>query len=50
MPLIPRNGSYEALPEAIKAMYSEKEYAWLSDTEKQTLIERETEPEVADIP
>lgn len=46
----PRVEGYDALPESIKAMYSEKEYAWLSDAEKQTLVERETEPEVADIP
>lgn len=36
---------YDGLPEAIKSIYTPREYAWLSDAEKATLIERETEPE-----
>lgn len=36
---------YEELPEALKATYSPKEYAWLSDAEKATLVQRETEPD-----
>lgn len=36
---------YDALPESIKAMYSPKEYAWLPDALKSTLIEDETMPE-----
>ena len=36
---------YEALPESIKATYSEQEYLWLSSTEKARLLQTETEPE-----
>lgn len=36
---------YEALPEIIKAMYSEREYAWLGAEERGRLIERECIPE-----
>jgi hypothetical protein len=36
---------YNDLPAAIKAIYSPKEYAWLSDAEKASLVQRETEPE-----
>lgn len=38
--------SYEELPDAIRAIYTEKEWLWLSGTEKATLVQRETEPEV----
>lgn len=37
---------YEELPDAIRAIYTEKEWLWLSDAEKATLVQRETEPEV----
>lgn len=36
---------YDALPEAVKATYSEQEYLWLSDGEKARLLQTETEPE-----
>ncbi len=38
--------AYEALPESIREVYSEKEYLWLSASEKHSLEQRETEPEV----
>ncbi len=37
--------SYEALPEAIKAIVSEHEYAWLSAAEKIRLTQDLTEPD-----
>lgn len=37
--------AYDALPESIKAVYSRKEWLWLSDAEKASLEQRETEPE-----
>ena len=37
--------AYERLPDAIRAVYSEKEYLWLSAGEKANLEQRETEPE-----
>ncbi len=36
---------YDDLPDGIKGSYSRTEYAWLSDQEKATLIERECEPD-----
>jgi hypothetical protein len=36
---------YNDLPASIKAVYTPKEYAWLSDAEKASLVQRETEPE-----
>lgn len=36
---------YDRLPECIKALYSERQYQWFSDSEKQNLVQRETEPE-----
>lgn len=36
---------YDQLPESIKALYTQEQYLWLSDDEKATLIQRETEPE-----
>lgn len=39
---------YDALPEAIKHYYSWVQYQWLSDAEKASLIERETEPDQYD--
>jgi hypothetical protein len=36
---------YDELPDGIKSHYTRIEYAWLSDTEKTTLIQRETEPD-----
>lgn len=37
--------AYEALPTPIKTAYSEKQWLWLSDAEKATLVQRECEPE-----
>ena len=37
--------AHEALPEGVRQYYSPIEYAWLSDAEKATLVERECEPE-----
>lgn len=37
---------YSKLPDAIRAIYTEKEWLWLSASEKATLEQRETEPEV----
>lgn len=37
---------YEQLPESIKALYSYKQWLWLSRPEKDRLVIRETEPEV----
>lgn len=37
---------YERLPESIKAVYSYKQWSWLSRPEKNQLVTRETEPEV----
>lgn len=36
---------YEALPEAIKNLYTLEQYLWLSDDEKARLVQTETEPE-----
>lgn len=36
---------YDNLPEPIKQLYTPEQYAWLSDAEKATLEQRETEPE-----
>lgn len=36
---------YAALPESIKAIYSVKEWLWLTDVQKAQLVRRETEPE-----
>lgn len=37
--------TYDHLPEAIKRIYTPEQYAWLSDRDKATLVQRETEPE-----
>lgn len=36
---------YDGLPEAIKGYYSYEQYLWLSDGEKASLIQTETEPD-----
>lgn len=36
---------YDQLPEAIKQYYTRSEYLWLTDSQKASLIESETEPE-----
>lgn len=36
---------YAELPECIKQYYTEKEYLWLSDDQKASLLQAETEPE-----
>lgn len=40
------DAEYAALPESIKAIYSPKEYAWMSPERRARLIEEETMPEV----
>lgn len=40
-----RVSGYDELPEAIRAVYSEKEYLWLGDQGRRSLVQRETEPE-----
>lgn len=47
MKAIPRTqtDAYDGLPEPIKASYTREQYLWLSDNEKATLEQRETEPE-----
>lgn len=37
---------YERLPESIKSVYAYHEWLWLSRSEKDNLVTRETEPEV----
>lgn len=39
------NPDYDALPECIKAEYTEKEYIWLPEPLKRTIIEDSTMPE-----
>lgn len=39
---------YDGLPEGIKTYYSYEQYQWLSDSEKATLIQTETEPDQYD--
>lgn len=39
------NAEYDALPEAIKNLYTLQQYLWLSDAEKARLMQTETEPE-----
>jgi hypothetical protein len=36
---------YAALPEAIRAAYSDKEWSWLSPSERVRAIRNETEPD-----
>lgn len=36
---------YESLPEALKMIYTPKEYAWMSPERRARLIEEETMPE-----
>jgi hypothetical protein len=36
---------YDQLPVGIQLTYSRNEYLWLSDWEKATLLQRETEPD-----
>lgn len=46
MPRTDEHGSdYDALPECIKQLYSEREWNWMSAEQKATLIQRDTEPE-----
>lgn len=39
---------YEKLPEAIKAQVSEKEYAWLPESDRQRVVDEFTMPEATD--
>jgi hypothetical protein len=36
---------YGDLPMCVKMRYTPQEWLWLSDTEKATLVQRETEPD-----
>lgn len=36
---------YDDLPEAIQQYYSRQEYLWLTDAQKATLMQDETEPD-----
>lgn len=36
---------YEELADPIKSLYTQQEWLWLSDAEKATLVQRETEPD-----
>lgn len=40
------DAEYDALPEALKTIYTPKEYAWLPPERRARLIEDETMPEV----
>ena len=37
---------YDALPEPLKLIYTPEQYAWFSEEEKATLLERNCMPEV----
>lgn len=43
--LIEEYDEYDRLPAGIQMVYTREQYLWLSDGEKQRLIETETEPE-----
>jgi hypothetical protein len=45
MDLTPSPDEYEDLPEPVKVRLSRREYLWLSDAEKATLVQDECEPE-----
>lgn len=42
------DAEYDALPEALKAIYTPREYAWLPPERRSRLIEEETMPEVGE--
>lgn len=42
------DAEYAALPEAIKSIYSPREYAWMTPERRARLIEEETMPDVAE--
>jgi hypothetical protein len=42
---VPKKDEYDSLPDPIKMVYSRAEYLWLSDGQKATLIQTETECE-----
>lgn len=48
IPALQQAMGYAQLPEAIKTTMSEREWLWLSDREKATLQQDETEPEAFD--
>jgi hypothetical protein len=41
----PTDPRYDQLPETIKRIYSQPEWVWLTDEQKQNLQAQETEPE-----
>lgn len=42
------DAEYDALPEALKLIYTPKEYAWLPPETRATLIDQETMPDVGE--
>ena len=45
-PILPDPSSeYDELPEAVRQYYSYNEFLWLTDDQKQRLLQDETEPE-----
>ncbi len=42
------DADYNALPEALKLLYTPKEYAWLDPEIRARVIEQETMPEVGE--
>lgn len=39
------SSEYDDLPEAVRQYYSQREYLWLTEHQKQRLLQDETEPE-----
>lgn len=42
------DAEYDALPEALKAIYTPREFAWMPTERRSRLIEEETMPEVGE--
>lgn len=42
------DAEYDALPEALKVIYTPREYAWIPPERRARLIEEETMPEVGE--
>jgi len=45
MPFTP-HPDYNVLPEPIKVLYTQEQYAWMSDEQRMNLVENECLPEV----
>lgn len=37
--------NYDALPDVVKRMYTREQYAWLSDQQKQAIVDEATTPD-----